>query len=195
MAPAERSLFLNAEHQIGIGRGFDRVPGRRDDPLVERAAVRADAATIGCDLRHRVFRQFGERHLRMQKLRHVHQLRPARERRRLVQQVAAADDFFEVFGAELAEQLPHLLGDAHQVRLGMLRLSFVFALRAGDSGRAIRNVAAFADDATHRHHECLAKAEFVGPEQGVLDDVVARLDAARRRGVSRLWRRPFRTRA
>ena len=35
-----------------------------------------------------------------------------------------------------------------------------------------------AHDAADRHHQRLAEAELVGPEQGVLDDVVAVLDAA-----------------
>src|SRR5437763_7923964 len=66
-----------------------------------------------------------------------------------------------------SSDLPDFLGDAEQVGLGVFGRALVLALGAGDAGRAVRDVAALADDAADRDHQCLRSEERrVGKECG-----------------------------
>ena len=60
----------------------------------------------------------------------------------------------------------------------MLGIALVFALGAGDTGGAVGDVAAFANDAANGDHEGLAEGEFFGSQAGVLNDIATILDAA-----------------
>lgn len=94
------------------------------------------------------------------------------------EQVGAPDHLADICESEDGQFGPRLFPDIEEICLGVLGIPLVFALGTGDTCGAIGNVAAFANDATNRNHECLAEGELLGAQAGIFDDIAAILDAA-----------------